>query len=1251
MRLVHQHPARSLLVSGPEVFVIIAMAVSGCHLHKNQRCALREVSGSLVVAPGGEQVWSRDGHMLVRDPFREHHSWCVQAVSPDSRIQAGENAVWILDEGYVKSMTAIPCTKPIARELKTFGAHKDFRFTAVDSKWLVLDDQTAIIVGNGPGDRYGWPPEHLYIIHDNIVRDSLTRLPPGPGGSISSIPERPFIDIRRSTDGKMIWVATGHIVCRLDVNQIRAEAKDAKNADECKGRNFPARVVAISSATSTGPIWVATEGGVYYWSGDMNDKETEILSMQVNAIARDEGSSDLTWAVASDQSLFRLKSSKATPSKDVSRIRLPGKYQRVQVVRDHVLLLSDGGVYECTNCRTSPPPEQAELYPLAVGSFTEIAEAPKGALWLSGIQSSALCKLKTVTLVAGIEMSTIVYTLILWGMAIACLFCVAKFQEWLLGLVHGWWLTALIVGLVAIANALLLTAANIWVTVGLSFFTCIGVVLLHPLFTGCKILFVTAWPEDDSVVRLRTDREFSDTEEVIQGARYRERVSLVFPQLAASESKLRSALLRKKPHVVHISGHCSQRDGLLLENKTTGAIEPVTPERLQSMFVQLGGNVRLVVLNACWSADHATALVDHVDFVVGMRSRIADDSASNFSVAFYDGIAHGLPVGQAFALACDILPADERNIPMLKSRIGRDPERVNLLGPRRANRTRLIRNTGSRGPRHFRGSQDASTDHRDIDPHIPAATTQTDRGLVAVREGMLEIHPDVQWPREVVVGERFAIRVAIHRRPGPHTKGSALVWPDQSGTVTLDIAVHLPDGGVITTDQALTQLARMDKEHDSPTLEFSFTACATGYHELAVSILHGGLELLRVSAKVLVCLPSADRALDQASALAVVTLPASQPDWVVLRIDDQGEHNGKRLLRLSMRGPSALLPHVPPTIREVAVNASELLVKTCRAMETTLAEVSDPSSRELRLCSLCAGLASGLLTPEVADALRQLPEGTALHIESVDAWVPWEAVRVGDGEDGFFLGERFAITRSLLFGAMDTIVPGGPAVLVAPEDAGLEADAEREMLAALAAEPPEIIGGYNAVWHRMRSTRMGFFHFVCHGRAEPESAHGGILQLRGGSRMRPMDIPGQRVEALASTCVFVNACQAGIETRTLYDHAAWSRAFLAAGAGVVIAPSWSVEDHCASMFAQRFYQELGKGHTFGEAARLARLSGREPGSSGHATTFISGNPDRLAYAVFAAPYTRLAHTIDSSTDSVATEAPQCSNHSVITSGY
>jgi hypothetical protein len=69
------------------------------------------------------------------------------------------------------------------------------------------------------------------------------------------------------------------------------------------------------------------------------------------------------------------------------------------------------------------------------------------------------------------------------------------------------------------------------------------------------------------------------------------------------------------------------------------------------LLAAFASHVRLVVLNACFSASHAETIVEHVDFCVGMRAAVGDEAAICFAGAFYEALASGKSVRTSFELA------------------------------------------------------------------------------------------------------------------------------------------------------------------------------------------------------------------------------------------------------------------------------------------------------------------------------------------------------------------------------------------------------------------------------------------------------------------------------------------------------------------------------------------------------------------------------------------------------------------------
>ena len=111
---------------------------------------------------------------------------------------------------------------------------------------------------------------------------------------------------------------------------------------------------------------------------------------------------------------------------------------------------------------------------------------------------------------------------------------------------------------------------------------------------------------------------------------------------------------------------------------------PSSKAALKQLFTTLKDNIRVVVLNACYSQPQAEAITEVIDCAVGMNQAIGDDAAITFAAAFYQAIGFGRSIKVAFeagkaALLLDGIP--EENTPVLLVRAGVDPDQVILVQP------------------------------------------------------------------------------------------------------------------------------------------------------------------------------------------------------------------------------------------------------------------------------------------------------------------------------------------------------------------------------------------------------------------------------------------------------------------------------------------------------------------------------------------------------------------------------------------
>ncbi|HKP53618.1 MAG TPA: effector-associated domain EAD1-containing protein [Chloroflexia bacterium] len=252
-----------------------------------------------------------------------------------------------------------------------------------------------------------------------------------------------------------------------------------------------------------------------------------------------------------------------------------------------------------------------------------------------------------------------------------------------------------------------------------------------------NILFLAANPVDTN--RLRLDEEIRTIDQRLRAAESRKKFNLV-QGWAVRPGDLSGYLLRYQPHVVHFSGHGSEavqettgdslparqpyyfdvrkyvprfgtpeeiksaelfdklvdkliedearerlrasslQGGIILEDDS-GNRKPVSPQALGRLFRALKDNTRCVVLNACFSAIQAQAIVEEVGCVVGMSRAIGDKAAIKFAGGFYEALGYDRSVQTAFDVGCsqiDLEGLGKEDTPRLLVREGVDASRLIL---------------------------------------------------------------------------------------------------------------------------------------------------------------------------------------------------------------------------------------------------------------------------------------------------------------------------------------------------------------------------------------------------------------------------------------------------------------------------------------------------------------------------------------------------------------------------------------------
>lgn len=196
--------------------------------------------------------------------------------------------------------------------------------------------------------------------------------------------------------------------------------------------------------------------------------------------------------------------------------------------------------------------------------------------------------------------------------------------------------------------------------------------------TQCKLLFLASNPEDQT--QLDLDVEVREIEGKLREAEFRDKVHVI-SKLFVRPDDLLLYLNMYQPHIVHFSGHGNENEEILLLDKNRQS-KPVSNSALCQMFGTLKDNIRVVILNACYSRPQAMAVSEVIDCVIGMKRAIGDEAAITFAGSFYRAIGFGRSVQEAFNQAKVSLMLEginEEDTPVLHVRNGVDASNVFLV--------------------------------------------------------------------------------------------------------------------------------------------------------------------------------------------------------------------------------------------------------------------------------------------------------------------------------------------------------------------------------------------------------------------------------------------------------------------------------------------------------------------------------------------------------------------------------------------
>jgi len=179
---------------------------------------------------------------------------------------------------------------------------------------------------------------------------------------------------------------------------------------------------------------------------------------------------------------------------------------------------------------------------------------------------------------------------------------------------------------------------------------------------------------------LRLDEEVREITSKIRASKFRDSIELV-SEWAVRPDDILQALNEVRPEIVHFCGHGSS-SGEIIVVDNTGSPKPISNEAIRSLFETMKDNIKIVLINACYSRTQAESIVNVIDCAIGMNTSIGDLAAITFAAAFYRAIGFGRSVQEAFyqgRTAMLLEGISEENTPELLVKSGIDPAQIRLI--------------------------------------------------------------------------------------------------------------------------------------------------------------------------------------------------------------------------------------------------------------------------------------------------------------------------------------------------------------------------------------------------------------------------------------------------------------------------------------------------------------------------------------------------------------------------------------------
>ncbi len=501
-------------------------------------------------------------------------------------------------------------------------------------------------------------------------------------------------------------------------------------------------------------------------------------------------------------------------------------------------------------------------------------------------------------------------------------------------------------------------------------------------------------------------------------------------------------------------------------------------------------------------------------------------------------------------------------------------------------------------------------------------------------------YTDITCPRRVwVETPRIAVVVQLTLSP-PERSAAAETLALQRDTAVA-VRIEAPAFDLLNAPE---QEVTLPPDTDSPPLVFYLRPREVGPTRVNLDFFQNGNRMGTASVPVEVTPYEVSETTESKLAQAVRIEPGAAPPDLELAITYERFRQQPALVFTLRRAGEAGRTFAPVYLEgdldAQTTRLYDILTVLAERLDPTVAavvgkqRVVPPETADARLQELGQNLWKNLIPQElktVYAAERAAWRDKSLLIISDEPYIPWELVWPydEDWEDETPWCLTMGLTRWLRRDARGNGHEAPPVRLtletlacLAPTDSDLPAaQVERQVLGELIARHrvsdvsplpptwPNVIG-------LLKQGGYDWLHVAAHGNFYPTAPDAdSAIWLQDLQPLAPEAIVGPAIERHIRQkrpgFVF-NACHAGRQGWGLTRIGGWTNRLISAGAGLFIAPLWSVTDGPALDFARAFYERLLAGEALAAAVRAGRLAARE-----------AGDPTWLAYSVYGHPNARV----------------------------